>query len=209
MIQANLLIILSDIDGLYDKNPNIHANASHIPLVEEINNDIMQMATGSDSSIGTGGMKTKLIAAKIALTGGCHAVISQANQKNPILSIDDHQAKATWFMANDTPTSSYKNWLSSILQSNGQLIIDDGAVAALKDGKSLLPVGILRIDGEFNRGDAVDILDINNNKLARGLINFSYEEAQKIIGKQTKLIEDILGYQGRSEMIHRNEMVIL
>lgn len=209
MIEADILVILSDVDGLYTANPNESDDASHIPTVKKINEEIIDMAGDSSSDVGTGGMITKIAAAEIAVSAGCHAIISKGEVEHPILSLYDAETKSTRFIADSNPISARKNWLSMHLRHHGTIRIDSGAVKALNDGNSLLPVGVVEIDGVFNRGDAVNIIDKEDNIIAKGLSNFSSDEAYKIIGVNTSEVEAILGYQGRTEMIHRNEMVIL
>ncbi|MCH2037243.1 MAG: glutamate 5-kinase [Rickettsiales bacterium] len=209
MIEADVLIILSDIDGLYSKNPHEHKDAKHIAVVESISDDIRAMAGDSSSNVGTGGMITKLAAAEIAISAGCHTIISRGEVARPILSLMEPDTRYTCFVADSNPISARKNWLSMHLRHLGEITIDEGAVKALKQGNSLLPVGVTKIDGVFNRGDAVNIVNQANDVIAKGLSTFSSDEAYKIMGVNTSEVESILGYQGRTEMIHRNEMVIL
>ncbi len=206
MIEADLLIILSDIDGLYDSNPQINNNAKHIDLVSKITNEIKAMAGDSISNVGTGGMTTKIEAAKIAVNSGCNVIITKGTIDRP-LTILQNNGKHTLFTATETALNARKRWLYNSLNVNGIVVLDDGAYKALLLGKSLLPAGVKEITGEFERGDVV-IIKNNNIEIGRGLIAYSSTEAQLIKGKQSANIENILGFSGREELIHRDNMVI-
>jgi len=205
MMCADTLILLSDIDGLYDKNPSKYTNAKHIPIVKKIDNKIENMGEGAASTTGSGGMITKIAAAKIAASAGCHTIISSGKINNPIKFLNEG-AKYTIFQSDKTPASAKKQWIAHNLKTKGIIQIDAGAVNALRNGKSLLPAGVIKVSGDFVRGEAVSISDENNNELARGLIAYSSDDANLIIGKKTNEIEKILNFSGRTEMIHRSDM---
>jgi len=207
MASADVLVLLSDIDGLYDANPSEHAGAEHIATVDAITPEIEAMAGGVASSVGSGGMVTKLAAAKICLQNGCAMAITLGKGERPLQRLQDG-ARATWFMPSMTPANARKRWIAGSLQPNGQLVLDDGALSALKAGKSLLPIGVTAVKGAFQKGDAVVIEDKTGRELARGLSAYSSDDARKIIGKRSAEIEDILGYRGRDELVHRDDMAL-
>lgn len=204
MVGADLLIQLSTTDGLYTADPTQDKTAEHIPVVEEFNEDLMGMAGDAPAGLSTGGMKSKLIAAKISTGAGVHMMITSGQKQNPIANID----RATIFKASDKPVSARKKWISSHLKSEGSLIIDDGAAKALKSGKSLLPAGVVKVKGEFHYGDPIDVMDKNGHKLALGLITYSANEARLIIGCKSSDISDVLGYSRGDELIHRDDLVL-
>ncbi len=206
MIGANLLIILSDIDGLYTANPNEDRNAQLIKVVEKITPKIEAMAKGAlKGGVGTGGMASKIMAAKIANASGCDVIIAKA-VNNPIADIDNRMH--TRFISNVSPASARKKWIMASLKPKGVITIDDGAEKALRKGKSLLPAGVKKISGRFERGDAVTINNINDEYIGIGLIAYSSDDSKLIIGKHSTEIIDILGFEGREELIHRDDMVI-
>lgn len=209
MIEADHLVLLSDIDGLYTSNPHTDADARHIPVVEDITEEVTQMAGTSDSKVGTGGMITKLAAADIAIHAGCHMTIIQGDSSHPLLSIDEPGVRSTSFIAKSTPQNARKAWISTHLLHAGTVHIDQGAEKALQEGNSLLPVGATKVEGLFQRGDALQVLNEDGQLIAKGLSNFSSDEAIRIVGKKTETVEKTLGYQGRPELIHRNELVLL
>ena len=208
MVSADTLVLLSDIDGLYTANPMVHKEAQFIFEVRSLTAELMQMGGAAVSGLGTGGMATKLLAAKIALGSGCHMVIAAGKHLHPLKRIDQ-VAEKTWFIAEMTPPLARKNWLAQHLQPKGQLIIDAGAESALIKGKSLLAIGVTAIHGEFQKGDAVSVLTQDQKELARGLSNYAAYEAKKIMRRQSIDFEGILGYSGSEEMIHRNDLVLL
>jgi len=208
MISADTLVLLSDVDGLYTANPKLDSQAQLIREVREFTPEIMAMAGESVSGYGTGGMITKLAAAKIALASGCRMVIAAGKHFHPVSRIDQVREN-TWFIPAETPAKARKNWIAQHLHPKGNLIIDEGAVAALKQGKSLLAAGVLAVEGEFHKGDAVCVLNQRRQELARGLINYPIYEGKKIIGQRSSEFEKILGYCGSEEMIHRNDLVLL
>lgn len=208
MVGADLLILLSDIDGLYTANPKVVKNSSHIARVEVINEEIEQMADGKGSDISSGGMITKIAAAKIAVASGCATIIAKGDIKNPVSALEKGE-KHTLFISAGTPKSARKNWIAHNLNVTGDIVIDAGAAEALAKGNSLLPAGVKAVKGDFIRGDAVTIKDENNNEIGRGLIAYSAKDAMKIIGKKSTEIDSILGFKGREELIHRDDMALL
>ena len=207
MISADLLVLLSDIKGLYTADPALDKEAKLVPVVTELTPDIESMASNNIASDSSGGMPTKLAAARQCLGAGCHMVICEGRGMSPLKSLENG-ANCTWFIPSGNPKSSRKRWISGSLQSLGSITVDDGAVAALKQGRSLLPAGIYQIEGSFQRGDAVSIMTTDGNELGRGLIAYSSEDARKIMGHKTGEIENLLGYRGRDELIHRDDLVI-
>jgi glutamate 5-kinase len=207
MIGADRLVLLSDIDGLYTADPRGNPDAAHIPEVAAITPQIEAMATGSVSGLGKGGMTSKLIAAKIATGAGCDVVITRGEAMAPLARIRGG-ALHTIFRASLTPAAARKRWIAGGLKPEGALVIDDGAVRALAEGKSLLPAGIRQVDGRFERGDAVLVKDRTGREIARGLAAYGASDAERIAGKRTVEIEAILGYRGRDEMIHRDDLAL-
>ncbi len=208
MISADLLIILSHVDGLYDCDPIKNPNAKHVSEVRnEITKKIESMADPAKSMDGSGGMITKLEAARIALLSGTAMVIGDGTKDNPISRIEEG-ARCTWFIPDSSPKTARKNWILGTLSPSGTIVADNGALRALCDGKSLLPAGVRSVGGDFERGDAVIIESIEGEEIARGLVAYSAIDAQKIIGHKTDEIETILGYRGRDEIIHRDDLVL-
>jgi glutamate 5-kinase len=210
MASADLLILLSDVDGLYDAPPgNDRAgkNAKLVPLVERITPDIEAMAGAAGSDLSRGGMQTKIEAGRIATAGGTHMVIASGRVAHPLKAIADG-ARCTWFLTSANPITARKKWIGGSLEPRGVLTVDAGAVAALRKGRSLLPAGVIRIDGEFARGDAVIIRGPDGVEIGRGLVAYDAEEAAKIKGRSSGDILSILGFSGRTEMVHRDDMVM-
>ena len=207
MISADCLILLSDVDGLYTSNPNTDKNSKFIKSVETIDKEIELMA-GSASIDGTGGMITKLLAAKTSTAAGCNTVIARGSINRPISAILEGK-KATWFSAHGTPKTARKQWIASSLKPLGSIVIDEGAKKALLDGKSLLPAGVVDIKGSFQRGDPIIIKDLDGNNLAQGLVAYSTEDARLISGHKSAEIENLLGYRGRDEIIHRDDLALI
>ena len=207
MTSSDVLILLSDIDGLYTANPQLDKSARLVPLVEEITPEIENMAGISLSDVGTGGMITKITAAKIAVSSGCHMVITAGKPLHPVKLLEE-DAPCTWFIAKASPLTARKNWIAATLHMAGELMVDDGAARALLAGKSLLPAGVTGVSGEFNRGDAVCIKASDNRILGRGICAYSSKDAVLICGKKSSEIEKLLGYLGREELIHRDDMVL-
>jgi glutamate 5-kinase len=207
MASADLLILLSDIDGLYDAPPNLDAKAKLIPRVDKITPDIEAMAGAAGSELSRGGMRTKIEAGKIATAAGAHMVIASGKIDHPLRAIIKG-GRCTWFMTAANPITSRKRWIAGTLEAKGTLTIDAGAVAALRRGKSLLPAGVVRIDGQFARGDAVVVRGPDTREVGRGLVAYDAEDAEKIKGRSSSDILSILGIGGRAEMIHRDDLVI-
>jgi len=207
MVSADLLILLSNINGLYTADPAQDKAAKLVPTVTEITHEIEAMASNTVTSGSSGGMPTKLAAAKQCLGAGCRMIICEGRGMFPLKSLENG-GDCTWFIPSGNPQTARKRWISGSLQSLGSIIVDDGAVAALERGGSLLPAGILRIEGTFQRGDAITIMKRDGSEFGRGLIAYSSEDATQIIGHKTGEIEDLLGYRGRDEIIHRDDLVI-
>ena len=206
ILGADCLILLSDVDGLYSSNPKINKNAKLINKINNIDTNIEKIATKSIGEHGTGGMTTKIEAAKICQNSGCNMVIANGLMNRPILNIDKTN-KGTWFLPKVSKLHARKKWIISSISPKGDLIIDDGAVQALKKGKSLLATGIKKVNGQFIKGDHIRILDKNNKEYARGLSSFSSVEIKKIQGQHSNKIKDLLGYVSKSEVIHKDDMV--
>jgi glutamate 5-kinase len=207
MMEADRLVLLSDVDGLYTSDPSRDAKAAHISEVGAITPQVEAMAGDSISGLGRGGMASKLAAAKIATAAGCDVIIAKGTSENPIAAIRKG-GRATRFVANGTPAAARKRWIAGVLKPEGTLIIDAGAAKALSEGKSLLPAGIRQIDGRFERGDAVLVKDQSGREIARGLAAYGAGDAERIAGKRSLEIEAILGYRGRDEMIHRDDLAL-
>jgi glutamate 5-kinase len=208
MLGADLLIIFSDIGGLYTDNPNTNKDAKHIPEVREITKQIENMAGDPTSSVGTGGMRTKIEAAKIAVRAGCDCIITNGNSLHPLKNLISGKQLFTRFVSQTTPLNARKQWIVSGVKPMGEIIIDKGAATALTKGKSLLPAGATDVKGKFERGDLVIVKTTEGIEVARGLTAYSIEDATRIIGKKSIEIEKILGYAGRQELLHRDDMVI-
>ncbi len=209
MISADLLIILSDIDGLYSANPQIDPDAAFIPEVRgQISAEIEAGAGENLSGDSRGGMVTKVAAAKIALGAGTTSVITLGKVEHPLRRLMDG-ARHTVFLPDRTPRTARKEWIAGSLKPTGRLVVDDGALGALKSGKSLLPAGVRAVEGAFERGDAVAVVDGSGAEIARGLVAYAAADAHVIAGHKTGEIEALLGYRGRDEMIHRDDLVLL
>lgn len=207
MASADLLVLLSDVDGLYDAPPAPGRPARLIPLVARITPEIEAMAGASGSELSRGGMRTKIEAGKIATTAGVHMVIASGRVEHPLRAIAAG-ARCTWFTTPANPVTARKTWIAGSLEPKGTLTIDAGAVAALRRGKSLLPAGVIRIDGQFARGDAVVIRGPDGSEIGRGLVAYDAEDAEKIRGRPSGDIVRILGITGRAEMVHRDDLVL-
>ena len=205
-VSADNLILLSDVDGLYSSNPSTNPDAKRLDVIKEITPEIEEMAGEGVSGISKGGMITKLMAARTATQAGCAMVITKGDVPNPITELENG-ANCTWFKPNVDPQTARKRWISS-QKSVGKLIIDQGAVTALIDGKSLLPIGVTSIEGNFSRGDVVSIYSINGRELAKGICAYPAVEAKLIIGQNSNEIETILGYAGRAAVVHRDDLAI-
>jgi glutamate 5-kinase len=207
MTSADLLVLLSDIDGLYTAPPGANPDAKLIPVVEHITADIESMAGAAESELSRGGMYTKIEAGKIATTAGTHMIIASGKIDHPLQAIADG-GRCTWFLTPANPVTARKRWIAGSLEPKGTLTIDAGAVAALRAGKSLLPAGVIRVDGMFSRGDAVIVRDPDAHEIGRGLVAYDAEHAEKIKGRSSPDAMNILGITGRVEMIHRDDLVI-
>ncbi len=207
MVSADCLVLLSDVDGLYTGDPRTDSDARHIPEVTKLTKDHWDMAGGPGSNHGSGGMRTKLEAARIAMDAGCRMLIAPGQVTRPIQAVQAG-AKVTWFLPSSTPRAARKQWLAGMLLLKGGLSVDAGAKAALVAGKSLLPAGVTRVDGEFERGDAVRVIDHAGHEFGRGLVAYSAADARAISGQRSDAIETILDYRGRDEMIHRDDLVL-
>jgi len=207
MSSSDLLILLSDIDGLYDQNPHHSNKAKHIPIVDEVNDDIINMAGSSHYEYASGGMITKVEAAKISSLSGCALIICNGEGKNPILELSKG-VKYTLFKPNETPLTARKKWIAAGLKILGKLIIDNGASKALMSGSSLLPAGVLEVEGNFEKGDLIEIYTLDRKKIASGLSSYNSQEIKIIAGNKTRDIESLLGYVGRDELIHRDDLVL-
>jgi len=207
MTSADLLILLSDVDGLYTASPAADASAAFIDCVERITPAIEAMAGDAASEHSRGGMRTKVEAGKIATAAGTVMVIASGKEPHPIRRISAGE-RCTWFLAEATPVTARKRWISGQLATRGVLVVDDGAVKALRHGKSLLPAGVRRVEGRFARGDAVDIHGPNGEEIGRGLVAYDAADAERIAGRNSGEIETLLGFAGRAEMIHRDDMVL-
>jgi glutamate 5-kinase len=207
MVSADCLVLLSDIDGLYTAPPQKDPNATLIPLVPLITAEIEAMAGGAASELSRGGMTTKIEAGKIATTAGTTMVIASGKRLHPLRSVLEG-GPCTWFLSSGEPVASRKRWIAGQLDTRGTLFVDAGAVKALKNGKSLLPAGVIRIEGEFESGDTVVIRAPDGGEIGRGFIAFSAHDTASMIGKSSTLIEAELGYSGRTELIHRDDMAL-
>ena len=203
---ADSLILLSDVDGLYTQNPKIYKNAKLLKEIKNIDKDIEKIATKSIGEYGTGGMKTKIDAAKICQLSGCQMAIANGLLNRPIKRIINEN-NCTWFLPKISKLDARKKWIISSISPKGVLVIDDGARVALSNGKSLLAAGIKKVSGKFKKGDHIKILDKKNSECARGLSSFSSDEILKIMGHHSREIEKLLGYITKSEVVHKDDMV--
>ena len=210
MIGADLLVLLSDIDGLYTADPRRNPKARHIARVTEISEEVDAMGGGSnaDAGVGTGGMATKLVAAKIAAAAGCATLITVGGRPAPLGAVEDG-ARCTVFEPSTTPAAAYKAWIAGSLAPQGALVVDAGASAALREGKSLLPAGVRQVDGRFGKGDAVIIRDLEGREIARGLCRYDAAEADRIKGLRSAAIEGELGYSSGPTLIHADDLALI
>jgi len=207
MISADTLVLLSDIDGLYTADPRKDKNATFIGEITEVTAEIEAMAGVAPTGYSSGGMVTKIAAARIAMAAGCRMVIASGKKMNPLQAILDG-GTCSWFVPASGPKTARKSWIGGSLKAKGTLVVDDGALSALKGGRSLLPAGIVKVEGRFERGDAVLVTDRHGNEVARGLTAYDAADAKRIIGHKSKEIAALLGYRGRDEMIHRDDLVL-
>jgi len=208
MTSSDVLVLLSDVDGLYDGDPTHNPKARLIPEVRELTPEIEALAGASATEFGSGGMITKLVAARICMNAGCATVIASGKRLYPIKAIEEG-ANCTWFLPGRTPRQARKQWIAGTLVPRGTVTVDEGAEQALRAGSSLLPVGILEIAGEFQPGDAVTIRSRAGRDLGRGLVAYSSEEARRIRGRRSEELPGLLGYSGRDELIHRDNLALL
>ncbi|MEK9966180.1 MAG: glutamate 5-kinase [Rhodospirillaceae bacterium] len=206
MMGADTCAILSDIDGLYTADPTTDPSAKHVPEVDAITSEIAAMAGETAGDDGSGGMITKIEAARVALQSGCRLVIADGREAHPLAALDAG-ARATWFVSHAEPHTARKRWIAGALKPEGRVTVDAGAARALARGTSLLPAGVTAVEGNFERGDPVIVCDEQGRELARGLIAYDSTDAKRILGRQSGEIETILGYRGREEMIHRDDLV--
>lgn len=207
MISADTLVLLSDIDGLYTADPRKDKSATHIAEITEMSADIEAMAGEAPTGYSSGGMVTKLAAARIAMSAGCRMAIADGRRMNPLQAILEGST-CSWFMPASEPKTARKRWIAGALKPSGTIAVDAGALAALKSGRSLLPAGVIRVEGRFERGDSVIVTDPQGNEVARGLVAYSARDAKHIMGHKSREIADLLGYRGRDEMIHRDDLVL-
>lgn len=207
MVGADLLVLLSDIDGLYTAPPHLDPSARFLETIAEITPEIEAMAGGAASELSRGGMRTKIEAGKIATTAGCAMIIASGKPDHPLAAIEDG-ARSSWFAPSGSPVTARKTWIAGQLLPAGTLAIDAGAEEALRSGKSLLPAGVRNVTGSFSRGDTIAILGTSGREIARGLAGYDADEARQIAGKKSAEIAAILGYAGRAAMVHRDDMVM-
>jgi glutamate 5-kinase len=207
MISADCLVLLSDVDGLYTADPTRDPRATFIGEIRAITPEIEKMAGGAASAVGSGGMATKIAAAKIAIGAGCHMCVALGRELHALSRIEAG-ARCSWFFPSATPATVRKQWIAGTLKPAGELYVDAGAAAALRGGKSLLPAGVIRVGGKFERGDAVIVRNADGLELARGISAYSSGDAERLRGRKSGEIEALLGFRGRDEVIHRDDLVI-
>ncbi|WP_408874303.1 glutamate 5-kinase [Falsiroseomonas sp.] len=208
MVEADALVLLSDIDGLYTADPRKDPGAAHLPVVPQITEDIMAMGGEPPPGYSSGGMRTKLIAARIATGAGCAMAIALGQQDRPLRAMEQG-ARCTWFLPEPAGRSARKRWIAGSLAPLGVLVVDDGAARALARGSSLLPAGLRAVEGEFRRGDPVSVRNGAGQEVARGLVAYDSGDAARIAGHRSERLEAILGWRGRDEIIHRDDLVVL
>ena len=208
MAGADVLVLLSDVDGLYTADPRRNPDARHIPEVTTVTPELEAAAGGAAAAgVGTGGMATKLAAARIAQAAGCATVITLGRRERPLQAVLDG-GRSTTFAASTTPAAAYKSWIAGSLAPQGVLTVDDGCVAALRRGRSLLPAGVRAVEGAFGKGDAVVVRDVSGRELARGLVEYDAADARRIAGLRSDALEAALGWRGPDELIHRDDLVL-
>ena len=210
MLGADALILLSDIDGLYTADPRNDESAKHLPVIENLTDEIMAMGGGvnAQAGVGSGGMATKLAAAKIAVQAGCSMCIMDGREAAPLTRLANGE-RCSWFYAQDNPKKARSQWIGGTLKTVGSIIIDAGAAKALTEGNSLLAAGVSKLEGDFRKGDAVSVLDSEGAELARGIVSYDAADAEKILGLKSKDIERVLGYDNGAALIHRDNLVML
>jgi len=207
MVSADTCVLFSDIDGLYTADPRITPAATLVPEVREITPEIEAMAGVTTTGFGSGGMVTKIMAAKICVGAGCRMAIAPGKPMHPLKVLEDG-GRSTWFLPVAEPRAARKRWIAGSVQTLGVVIVDDGAVTALFSGKSLLPAGVIDVSGEFERGDAVEVRGKDGRVIAKGLSAYAASDIRAIKGRKSEDIETILGFRGRSEVIHRDDLVV-
>ncbi len=206
MISADTLVLFSDIDGLYTADPRSNPDAKLVPEVRDVTPEIEAMG-GTPSEHGSGGMITKIMAAKICMGAGCRMAIAPGRQMRPLKALIEG-GRCTWFLPAAEPRAARKSWIAGSVQTLGVITVDDGAVNALKNGKSLLPAGVMEVSGDFERGDAIQVTAKDGTVIAKGLSAYAAEDIRAIKGHKSDAIEKVLGYRGRSEIIHRDDLVV-
>jgi glutamate 5-kinase len=210
MIQGDLLILLSDVDGVYTANPARDRSARHVPHIAAITDEVEGWATdASAAGVGSGGMRTKIAAARVAQSFGCATIIASGREERPLSRLESGEALATVIDAAGSPARAYKQWIAGALVPAGSLTVDAGALAALAAGKSLLPAGVRGVDGSFERGVCLRVLGPDGREVARGITAYTSAETQAILGCATSEIESRLGFRGPDELIHRNDLVLM
>jgi glutamate 5-kinase len=209
MIGADALVLLSDIDGLYTADPRKDPGARHLPVVERLTEEVMAMGGDPPPGYSSGGMRTKLIAARVATGAGCAMAIALGKTDHPLAAMQVPGARCTWFLPAEEGGRARKRWIAGSLAPLGALVVDAGAARALSRGSSLLPAGVRAVEGQFGRGDPVSVRDAGGRELARGLSAYDAEDARRIAGHRSEAIEAILGWRGRDEVIHRDDLVLL
>jgi len=207
MVSADTCVLLSDIDGLYTADPRAHPDATLVTEVREITPEIESMAGVAVSGFGSGGMVTKIMAAKICMGAGCRMAIAPGKTMHPLRALEN-DGRSTWFLPVAEPRAARKRWIAGSVQTLGAVFVDDGAVNALFSGKSLLPAGVVDVSGEFERGDAVEVRGQDGRVIAKGLSAYAAADIRAIKGRKSEDIEAILGFRGRSEVIHRDDLVV-
>ncbi|RKQ71026.1 glutamate 5-kinase [Litorimonas taeanensis] len=209
MVGADALLLLSDIDGLYTADPRFYSDAKHLPVIENLTPQIIAMGgpANTDAAVGTGGMETKLAAAQIAVQAGCEMIILNGTDNHPLSRFDNGE-RHSLFIATQSPRKARAQWISGSLKPKGQIEIDSGAHSALKKGRSLLAAGIVSIEGQFDKGDAICIIDQNKQEIARGLVNYGSKDANRIMGLHSDNIEMLLGYTNGDAIVHRDNLVM-
>lgn len=205
-VGADHLVLLSDVDGFYSANPAQDPNATRFDVIETITSEIEDMAGDAGSGLSKGGMKTKLMAAKVATAAGCRMAITEGSVHNPLKALDQGAA-ATWFTADLDPRAARKRWIAA-MKPKGSVVLDTGAITALQSGKSLLPAGVAKVSGAFERGDAIALTNGAGHVLGHGLARYTSQEVTLILGRKSAEIEPILGYPARSALIHRDDMAL-
>jgi glutamate 5-kinase len=210
MIRSDLLVLLSDVDGLYTANPARSRHASHVPHLPGVTDEAERWARGASAAgVGSGGMQTKLAAAKIAGSFGCSTVIASGREDHPLGRLNSGDARATVIAGSGSPASAYKQWIAATLVPAGRITVDEGAARALASGKSLLPAGVRKVEGSFERGVCLRIVAPDGREIARGLTAYTSRETEAILGCASADIELRLGYSGPDELIHRNDLVLM